>query len=186
MKEKHTRIDLHQQFIEVFNKEEMLAFFDFRATTGKGTTVSGLCKVSKPKDGKSDAHYFSLLFIIETPDEETWRDVDSWFSAILWDDLQECLPEFESVLSIPFTLQEFTGNFFQEIDIYVKENTAPSRSFILGTLFPGVRSVSGIESGEPVFWEDLPLIPKDLPETSPGGGSPNASLMSRLQDFFRF
>ncbi|MDD2336172.1 MAG: hypothetical protein PHD01_06320 [Geobacteraceae bacterium] len=184
MKGKHTRIDLHQQFIEVFNKEEMLAFFDFRATTGKGTSVSGLCKVSKPKDGKSDAHYFSLLFIIETPDEETWREVESWFSSILWDNLEECLPELESVLSIPFSLQEFTGNFFQEIDIYVKENTVPSRSFILETLFPGVRSVSGIEAGEPVFWEDLPRVSKDLPETSPGDGSPNASLMSRLKDFF--
>jgi hypothetical protein len=185
MKGKHTGIDLHQQFIEVFNKEEMLAFFDFQAKTGNGTSVSGLCKVSKPKDGNSDTRYFSLLFIIETPDEQTWREVDGWFSSILWDNLQGCLPEFESVLSIPFTLEEFTGNFFQEIDIYVKENTAPSREFILGTLFPGVRSVSGIDAGEAVFWEDLPLS-KNLPETTSGGGSPNASLMTRLQDFFRF
>ncbi len=182
---KHSGIDLHQQFIDVFTREEMLAFFDFRADTGKGGTVSGLCKVSKPKEGKSDMRYFSLLFIIETPDEQTWRDVDGWFSLVPWDDLQQCLPEFDSVLSIPFTLQEFTGNFFQEIDIYVKENTVPSRSFILGALLPAVRSVSGIDAGEPVFWEDLPASPKEPAQDSGEGGS-NPSLISRLQDFFKF
>ncbi|HOP40731.1 MAG TPA: hypothetical protein PLI53_06775, partial [Geobacteraceae bacterium] len=108
------------------------------------------------------------------------RIVDSWFSSINWDDLRNRLPEFESVLSIPFTLQKFTGNFFQEIDIYVREDTPPSRSFILGALFPAVRSVSGIDPGEPVFWEDLP--------SSNNGHtieSSNASLLERLQNLIR-
>lgn len=177
---KHSGIDLHQQFIEVFNREEMLAFFDFRAETGRDCFATGLCKISKPKEGASNTHYFSLLFIIETPDEETWRTVDAWFSSIDWETLRSCLPEFESVLSIPFTLQQFTGNFFQEIDIYVREDTPPSRSFILGALFPAVRSVSGMEAGEPVFWEDLPSS-----STGQKPESRNASFLERLQDLIR-
>lgn len=177
---KHSGIDLRQQFIEVFNREEMLAFFDFRAKTGLDGFATGLCKISKPKEGASNTHYFSLLFIIETPDEETWHTVDTWFSSIDWDTLRNCLPEFESVLSIPFALQQFTGNFFQEIDIYVREETPPSRSFILGALFPAVRTTSGIEAGEPIFWEDLP--------PSRSGENPenrNASLLERLQNLIR-
>jgi hypothetical protein len=183
MKGKHPAIDLHREFINVFNREEMLAFFDFQADTGKGATVSGLCKVSKPKEGKSDMCYFSLLFIIETPDENIWQDVDTWFSSIQWDGLKHRLPEFESVLSIPFTTDEFTGNFFQEIDVYVREDTEPSRSFILDGLCPAVRSVSRITSGEPVFWKDLPTPPNLA--ASAEGGDPNASLVGKLRNFLK-
>jgi len=179
-------IDLHQEFIELFRKEEMLAFFDFRSETGKGAPFSGLCKVSKPIAGKSDSMYLSLLFIIETPEEQLWRDVAGWFDAIVWDGLNQRLPEFESVLSIPYALESFTGNYFQEVDIYLKSGTVLSRSYVLGTLYPAVRAVAGIEADEPVFWEDLPNrgcgTTAQTCDSARGGGS----LISRLQEFFRF
>lgn len=177
-------IDLYRQFIDEFRKEQMLAFFEFQAETGQNGTLSGLCKVSRPKPGKSDARYLSLLFIIETPDEQTWRAAQTRFGGIAWDGLGERLPEFESALSIPFTLREFTGNHFQEIDIYLREGTVISRPFILGTLCPAVCSAAGLRAGEPVFPEDLPDIEKKpatgVPEKNAGG----ASLISRLRDYF--
>ncbi len=186
MKRNKPGIDLHQEFIELFRKEEMLAFFDFQSKTDKDAPFSGLCKVSKPAPGKSDSMYLSLLFIIETPEEQLWRDVAAWFDAIDWEGLSSRLPEFESVLSIPYSLESFTGNFFQEVDVYLKKGTVLSRSYVLGTLYPAVRTVAGIEAGEPVFWEDLPNRDRGATTQNTGSARNGGSLISRLQEFFKF
>jgi len=170
-------IDLYREFIEVFRREEMLALFDFKAADGDGGALSGLCKVSRPKAGKSDSRYISLLFIIEAPDEKALREARARFDAIDWELLGDRLPEFESVLSIPFTLREFTGSHFREIDIYLKDRCAISRRFIVDALCPTVCSVAGIRGGEPVFREDLP----DGNLAEAGG----ASLVSRLRNLFK-
>lgn len=177
-------IDLYREFIDVFRKEEMLAFFDFQAESRKSGTLSGLCKISRPKPGTGGSRYLSLLFIIETPDETAWKEAEERFGAIAWDGLQDRFPEFESALSIPFTLREFTGNYFQEIDIYLKDFSAVSRSFITGTFCPAVFSVAAITAGEPVFREDLPDVEKDLKKSLTADKESSASLISRLRDFF--
>jgi hypothetical protein len=179
-------IDLYREFIDVFRKEEMLAFFDFQAESGGIGPLTGLCKISRPKAGKADSRYLSLLFIIETPDEEAWKAAEARFGRIAWDGLRDRFPEFESALSIPFTLQEFSGNYFQEIDIYLKDTARVSRSFILGTLCPSVFSVAGLTAGEPVFREDLPDVEKGLTEAIIADKESGGSLLSRLRDFLKF
>lgn len=179
-------IDLYREFIDVFRKEEMLAFFDFQADAGDVGPLSGLCKISRPKPGKADSRYLSLLFIIETPDEKVWKEAEARFGKIEWDGLQDRLPEFESALSIPFTLKEFSGDYFLEIDIYLKDTAVISRSFILGTLCPSVFSVAGLTAGEPVFREDLPDAEHDLKEAIIANKESGDSLISRLRDFFKF
>ena len=178
-------IDLYREFIDVFHKEEMLAFFDFRDETNADGPMSGLCKISRPKPGKADSRYLSLLFIVETADEKAWREAEARFGAIDWDALRDRFPEFESALSIPFTLREFTGNYFQEVDIYLKNNAVVSRSFIVGTLCPSVFSVAGITAGEPVFREDLPDAEQDLTESLLVDKGSGDSLVSRLRTFFK-
>jgi hypothetical protein len=178
-------IDLYREFIDVFHKEEMLAFFDFNVESDAGETLSGLCKISRPKPGRSDSRYLSLLFIIETPDEKVWKEAEARFGQIDWDGLRHRFPEFESALSIPFTLREFTGTYFQEIDIYLKKTAVISRPFIVGTLCPSVFSVAGITAGEPVFREDLPDAEKDLKETLMANKESGSSLVSRLRDVFK-
>jgi hypothetical protein len=182
---KTTGIDLYREFIDVFHKEEMLAFFDFRAEAGAAGPLSGLCKISRPKPGKADSRYLSLLFIVETPDEKAWKEAETRFGEIDWEGLRDRFPEFESALSIPFTLREFTGNYFQEIDIYLKDTTVISRSFIVGTLCPSVFSVAGITAGDPVFREDLPDAEQDLTESLLVDKESGDSLVSRLRNFFK-
>jgi hypothetical protein len=179
-------IDLYREFIDVFRKEEMLAFFDFQAESGGTGPLTGLCKISRPKAGKADSRYLSLLFIIETPDEKARKEAEARFGEIEWDGLRDRFPEFESALSIPFTLQEFSGNYFQEIDIYLKDAAMVSRSFILGTLCPSVFTVAGLAAGEPVFREDLPDAEKDLTESLIANRESGDSLISRLRDFLKF
>ena len=179
-------IDLYREFIDVFRKEEMLAFFDFQTESGGNEPLTGLCKISRPKAGKSDSRYLSLLFIVETPDEKSWKEAETRFGEIEWDGLRDRFPEFESALSIPFTLKEFSGNYFQEIDIYLKDAAVVSRSFILGTFCPSVFSVAGLTAGEPVFREDLPDAEKDLKEAIIANKESGGSLVLRLRDFLKF
>jgi hypothetical protein len=183
---RETGIDLYQEFIDVFHKEEMLAFFDFLTHGGAADSLSGLCKISRPKPGKADSRYLSLLFIVDTPDEDAWKKAEARFAEIDWDGLRDRLPEFESALSIPFSLREFTGNYFQEIDVYLKNNTAVSRSFIVGALCPAIFSVARLRAGEPVFREDLPDAEKDMKESLLVDKGRGDSLVSRLRDFFKF
>lgn len=178
-------IDLYKEFIDVFSKEEMLAFFDIRVETGAGEPLSGLCKISRPKPGKAQSLYFSFLFMIETPDEKTWKEAQERFGKIDWDRLRDRFPEFRSQLSIPFTLREFTGNYFQEIDIYLDENAEITRSFIVGTLCRSVFHVAGITAGEPVFREDLPDSRDDMTKPLRIAEESGGSLVSILRDFFK-
>lgn len=173
-------IDLYREFIDVFRREEMLAFFDFQAETEHHGTLSGLCRISRPKPGRSDSLYLSLLFIIETPDKQVWREACERFDAIDWDRIGDRLPEFESVLSMPFSLREFTGSHFQEIDIYLRNDAVISRPFITGTLCPAVCHAARITAGAPLFREDLPDSAGGL--TVENGGD---SLVSRLRDYFK-
>lgn len=177
-------VDLYREFIEVFRREEMLALFDFQAETGNGGHLTGLCKISRPKGGRSDSRYVSLLFIIETPDEQALKEARTRFDAVNWELLADRLPEFESVLSIPFALREFTGSHFREIDIYLKERGAVSRRFIANALCPAVCSVAGLRGGEPVFREELPDAAREPASVNlaDAGGS---SLVSRLRDMFK-
>ncbi|NMC75625.1 MAG: hypothetical protein GYA56_14880 [Geobacteraceae bacterium] len=178
-------VDLYREFIHVFRTEEMLAFFDFRDETTTDGSLSGLCKISRPKPGKAGSRYLSLLFIVETPDEKALQEAEARFGSIDWNGLRNRFPEFESALSIPFTLREFTGNYFQEVDIYLKDNAVVSRSFIVGTLCPSVFSVAGITADEPVFREDLPDARQDLTESLLVDKGSGDSLVSRLRTFFK-
>lgn len=179
----HDGIDLYREFIEVFRREEMLALFDFQSGSGDGGTLSGLCKISRPRNGRSDSRYVSVLFIIEAPDEKALKEARTSFDAINWERLADRLPEFESVLSIPFALRDFTGSHFREIDIYLKDRGAITRRFIRDALCPAVCSVAGIRGGEPVFREELPDTPKETP-AGPTGVE-GSSLLSRLRGLLK-
>ncbi len=46
---KSDRIDIMQEFVELYHQEEMLAFFEFSIERPGAAAVNGLCKISKPK-----------------------------------------------------------------------------------------------------------------------------------------
>ena len=43
--------DLKQQLIGLFDKEKVVAFFDFRLVVDQNESVQGLCKISESKEG---------------------------------------------------------------------------------------------------------------------------------------
>jgi hypothetical protein len=174
-------IDLTRQLIDLFNKEQMLAFFDFKVTPGENEPVSGLCKISRPKGADEQTQYVSLLFLIDTPNDEVWEHVNAFVNHIGWDAFRRELPGAETVLSIPHLIHT-TGIFFKETAIYLSSNVTVSKYYVSNKLYPAVLRVMGLRAGELVFWEDLPESKQEIKGLGSGKGS-SRSMVARLKDF---
>jgi len=175
-------IDLTKQLIDLFNKEQMLAFFDFQVTPGGNEPVSGLCKISRPKGTGEQIQYVSLLFLIDTPTDAAWEQVNSFVSNIGWDAFKRELAGAETVLSIPHLIHK-TGIYFKETAIYLSSSVTVSKYYVSNKLYPAILRVMGLRAGELVFWEDLPESKQEIKSLRSEKGSPQ-SLVARLKDFF--
>jgi hypothetical protein len=174
-------IDLTKQLTDLFKKEQMLAFFDFQVTPGGNEPVSGLCKISRPKGAGGQSQYVSLLFLIDTPNDEVWEHVNTFVNNIGWDAFRLELLGAETVLSIPHLIHK-TGIYFKETAIYLSSNVTVSKYYVSSKLYPAVLRVMGLKAGELVFWEDLPESKQEIKSLGWEKGSPQA-LVARLKDF---
>jgi hypothetical protein len=174
-------IDVNRQLIDLFNKEKMLAFFDFRLHLGGNEPVSGLCKISRPKGTGEQAQYLSLLFLIDTPNEVILEEVDAFARNIGWNTFQGAMPGVQTVLPIP-TRHQGSGIYFKETDIFLNNDVVVSKAYVASKLYPAISRVIGLRAGELVFWDDLPEKKQALRGVSPEE-EPGQSLLSRLKAF---
>ena len=175
-------LDLTRQFIDLFNKEQMLAFFDFQITPGGNEPVSGLCKISRPKGTGEQSQYVSLLFLIDTPTDELWEHVNTFVNHINWDAFRREVPMVDTVLSIPHLIHK-SGIYFKETAIYLGGDLSVSRYYVSSKLYPAILKVIGLKAGELVFWDDLPESKQKIKGIATGKVS-HQSLVSKLKDFF--
>jgi hypothetical protein len=178
-----TILDLNQELMSVFNKEEMVAFFDFTFTGSDNEVFSGLCKIAHPKKEGSRLTYFSLLFITDVPDSKKWSDMDTMMAKIDWNRFARYLPHVDSVLSIPIH-KSIKGVYLRETTIYLT-NTNPSlRSYLTNDLYPAILKVTGFKAEEPVFWGDAPAG-KPVRQPQPSAQvRQESSLLDKLKDLF--
>lgn len=175
-------IDLDRQLLELFKKERMLAFFDFRVHPGGAEPLSGLCKISQPKGGSRQSQYLSLLFLIDTPNATDWQQVDDYTGHLNWDALMRELPGVVTVLPLP-NLHRGTGIYFKEVDVYLNITETIVKHYVLNKLYPAILRVMKLTGGEVVFWDDVPESKQELQGLAlEKEGSP--SVVARLKDFF--
>ena len=174
-------IDLRQQIVDLFNKEEMLAFFDFTLRVGASETATGLCKISRPKSGKSQAQYYSMLFMIDTSTEEIRMDVGRHMGSVNWEGLANEIPGIESVMSMRGVDLGPTV-YFQETDVYVKKGTDITPRTIVGDVYPAVVKAAGLRAGELVLWEDLPVKNKAGESNVPAAGQSVRSPLKGIRE----
>ena len=158
-------IDFDTQLQDLFNKEEMLAFFDFQFPGGTNPPLTGLCKISKPKTDEKSAHYFSLLFLVDASSAAGWDRIDEIFKQVPWETLAERLPGVDAVLTLPYS-QPVGGLYLQEIDIFFQKGSVVSKGNISSRLVPAVAWVCGCQAGKIVFWSNTP--PPRQPEAAAG------------------
>jgi hypothetical protein len=146
-------IDLDKELISMFDKEEMFAFFDIEIITPSEKIVSGLCKVTKPKAGEARSSYFSLLFIFDISDSETWREVDKLMNDIQWDSFESYSERIDYVLPM-LSRSLSTGNYFKEVCVYLTGiNDLQGNIFLIKNIMSC--RLSHFKTGDLTFWDDL-------------------------------
>ncbi len=169
------RINLDQEFLGLFSREEMLAFFDFQLAWTAGKTLEGLCKVSKPRLGEGKSQYISLLFIIDTPGQGAREQAAASLLKIDWNAAMEAIPGVDSVLAMPYQAT-VPDTCWVECDVYLNPGVVVGRSYLSGRLIPAVARAIGAALGEVVFWDESSALPPGTPTQKAGN-----TLMERIR-----
>lgn len=146
-------IDLTQQFVDMYAREDMLCFFDFSIARAGAPELSGLCRISKPKQDQSSMRYLSMIFVVDTPDQQSRRDVPAVFARLEGDSLKAFVVEIAEVLAVPAPAAH-EENYVHQIDVLLDSDTEPDERFVSAALVPAVRKLSGLRTGEIVWWGD--------------------------------
>jgi hypothetical protein len=175
--------DLKQQLIGLFDKEKVLAFFDFQLVIDQNESVQGLCKISEPKEGEAKSNYLSILFIIDTIGDAMEEKVDTLIKGISWSGFETHLWGSNMIIPMPHVRND-SQHYLKEVDIYLGANTRVSRSYIVDYLYPAIIKILGCRGNELIFWEELPVEKKHLEITDVQRGM-DGSLVERIINYFK-
>ncbi len=146
-------IDIFQEFVDLYAREDMLGFFGFTLNHPGEAPISGLCRMSKPKGGDSKMPYVSLTFVVDTPSEGVRAFVQGVLGELDGDRLKQRAPGVADIVSVP-VMSSAGDNYVGQTDVLLTAGTEPNRLFVGGTLLPALREIAGLTLGEIVWWDD--------------------------------
>ncbi len=162
-------IDILKDFVSLYDREEMLAFFQFRCACADGAPVCGLCRISKPK-GRAGFSYLSLTFMADAADDGARAAVDDVLTRIEAEDFRSMLPAIATIVPVPAMCND-SENYVRQLDAMLRPHIDPGKPFIAERLLPALRTVMQIETDSVVWWadEDGTLRPDAAPAPSQAG-----------------
>ncbi|MCY3020936.1 MAG: hypothetical protein NTW87_18110 [Planctomycetota bacterium] len=169
------RIDLVTEVLTLFKDEDMLAFFQFQRKLESGKLVQGLCKVAKSKSDPAKMNYFSIDFIVDSPESAVRQGFDSVISRLENIGARRYMREAEAVTLYPGSTVG-SGTYIRHADVIMAGRLGSSRLFVDASLRPALENACGLKCEEPVWWEDI----KDI---APAGAQQphKTSLIDRLR-----
>lgn len=172
-------IDIMQEFVDLYGKEEMLAFFDFTIERPGTVPISGLCRISRPKSNSAKMQYLSLCFLVDTPDEDAQSAIAAVLERIDTDGLRRAVTEVSEVMTMP-SIGRASDSYVGQADILL--DRAPDKQFIAMRLLPAVRRLMQVKPTEVVWWAEPE--PSASPSTRPAVGvDPGASLVGSIKSY---
>jgi hypothetical protein len=144
-------IDIMQEFVDLYGKEEMLAFFDFGIERPGKEAIAGLCRISRPKSSGAKMQYLSLTFVADTPDEQARDAVAAVLERLDADSLRRAVAEVSEVVCMP-GIGDASQTYVAQADILL--DTAPDEQFIASRLLPAIRRLMQVKPTEVVWWAD--------------------------------
>jgi hypothetical protein len=146
-------IDIRQNLVDLFALEEMLAYFEFQGVEEGGDHLSGICKISRSKKGKTRQDYLSLLFILDTPEDKTITAFRNAMEALTEENFKLHVPELDTVVSMP-PMAVANDFHLKHVDIIFDDPSLDDRAFLSGKLYPALRDILNLETSELVWWND--------------------------------
>jgi hypothetical protein len=144
-------IDLLQGFVDAYQRETTVAFFEFLVAREPQEPISGLCRVSKPKEGNVGWQYLSLTFTLDAPDEDTRATVDAALAGIGADEFKAALGVVTEVVLAP-PLGPSSENYVRQVDLMLEDGIDAGRQFIAERLLHVLRRVAHLSTSEIVWW----------------------------------
>jgi len=186
---KNERIDVMQEFVELYQHEELLAFFEFSIERPGAAAVSGLCKISQPKAedtrslsgvaARSDqrersiektpaagSRYLSLTFMADTPDDASTATIDAALEGLDREAFQHALPSVDAIIPVP-TMTQSAELYVRQYDLMLNPRLDPGEAFVMERVLPALRSFAGLHAHHVVWW--------DGKEQRPAGGAEPAA-----------
>jgi hypothetical protein len=174
-------IDIMQEFVDLYGKEEMLAFFDFSVERPGREPISGLCRISRPKGG-GRMQYMSLTFVADTPDDAARQAIAALLQRIDADNLRRAVPQVSEVVTMP-SIGTDPSSYVTQVDILL--DSVPDKQFIALRLLPAVRRLMQVKPTEVVWWADPDKAAPVAAPTRETGGSLVGDLKGYLSRHFR-
>src|SRR5262245_32009646 len=115
------QVDIFQEFVAQYAREEMLAFFEFTPELEGQGSVSGLCRISQPKQGSSKLQYLSLTFVVDTPDEAARAAIQKVLTRLTETTLRAALPQAAGLVPTP-SMHTGPEHYIKQIDILLGAN----------------------------------------------------------------
>jgi hypothetical protein len=177
--DEHKPIDIMQEFVDLYGKEEMLAFFDFSIERPGKEAIAGLCRISKPKRSGPKMQYLSLTFVADAPDEPARSTIAAALERIDADSLRHAGAEVSEVVCMP-GMGDPAQTYVAQADILL--DTAPDEQFIALRLLPAIRRLMQVQPTEVVWWAEPATSGKASPRPAmPAESEP--SLVSNIKSY---
>lgn len=180
---KSERIDVMQELVELYQHEELLAFFEFSIERPGAAPVNGLCKISKPKAGDAATRYLSLTFMADAPDDASTATIEAAFAGLDRDAFQHALPSVDAVVPVP-TMTRGAELHVRQYDLMLNPRLDPGETFVMERLLPALRSFAGLHAHHVVWWDgkaQRPAEGADAAAAAPEARSVLGSLRSYLK-----
>ncbi len=176
---KQQPIDIVREFVDLYGREDMLAFFDFSVERPGKEALSGLCRISKPKSGGAKMQYLSLTFVVDTPDEEARTAVAEVLERIDTDRVKHAVAEVSEVVCMP-SIASSVQSYVTQADLLL--DAEPDRPLIVQRLLPAIRRIMGVKPTELVWWADAAAAgtPSSRPPVHETAGS---SVVDSLRNY---
>jgi hypothetical protein len=146
-------IDILQGFVDAYQRETTVAFFEFLVARAQEKPIAGLCRVSKPKQGSARWQYLSLTFTLDAPDEDTRATVDAALAEVAGEEFKAALGAVAEAVLAP-QLSPAAENYVRQVDLMLEDGIDAGRQFIAERLLPVLRRVAHLSTGEIVWWNE--------------------------------
>jgi len=181
---KPEQIDIFQEFVAQYAREELLAFFDLTVPRAGKEPLLGLGRISQPKQGSSSLRYLSLTFVMDTPDEEARTAVQHVLTHLEETSLQAVLPQVAGLVPTP-SMHTGPEHYIKQIDILLGATTTPDKYFLTERLVPALQKILPVQISEVSWWEARPEGPHDAGSEPHTGEAQSTSLVTTLKNFLR-
>lgn len=168
------RIDIVQEFVDLYKQEEMLAFFEFRIGGPRGT--AGLCRISRQKGDAAGTRYLSLTFLVDAPDDTSRAAADAALNRLDDAAMQAALPTIAAVVPIPVMIHG-GENYVRQVDVMLRAPGEVSKAFVNDRLLPVVFRLSGITTTAVEWWDESAAA---APSKSAESAEPRTPLLGAL------